>query len=110
MLTVKLVACVILHFRSEADVHYRIRLVDLSEVPALLARVCRAAQLAMLDPDAALGPIAMDQDPPEMTLWVRAIRTGLCPVVWNPPLASQLSTRAPGDPICTALRQFVGLS
>lgn len=110
MLTVKLVACVILHFRSEYDVHYRMRLVDLSEVPALLARVFRASQLAILDPDAALGSIATDQDPPEMTLWVRAIRTGLCPVVWNPSLASQLSTLAPDDPICRAMRQFVGLS
>lgn len=105
----KLVALVISQFHSEMDVHYRLRLVDLLEVPLLLSRVFRAAQLATLDPGAALGQIAMDQDPPEMTLWVRAFRHGCPPVAWSPSLASQLSEIAPDEPVYRALRQFVGM-
>lgn len=92
------------------EVHFRLRLVDLSEVPLLLTRLCRAAQLATLDPDAALGHIAMDQDPPEMTLWVRAFRAQQVPVLWNPSLSIQLVRMSGPDPIYTVLRQFVGLA
>lgn len=107
----KLVAFVILRFQSEPfpDVHYQLQLLNPSDVPLLLARSFRAAHLAALDPDAAPGQIAMDQDPPEMTLWVRAFREGLWPIQWNPSLAVQLARIVSDDPGCRALRQFMGL-
>lgn len=108
----KLAAFVILRLQSEPfpDAHYQLQLLSPSAVPLILTRSCRAAQLAALDPDAALAQIAMDQDPPEMTLWVRAFREGLWPIQWNPSLAVQLARIVSDDPVSRALRQFVGLS
>lgn len=91
------------------EAHYKVVVVSPEQVPLLMTRVCRAAQLAKLEPDVALGQIAMDQDPVEMGLWVRALREKHPPLHWNPSLLEQLAGMSVTDPVSATLCQFLGV-